>query len=83
MKLNCSTGVSTSVAGTISVVTLELSCTFQSTNVPVMTSIETNDIHQYTNYYMSSSTLFYLSTDIPELSSESDYDDPTLIEVER
>jgi hypothetical protein len=54
--------------------TLELSCTFQSTNVPVMTSIETNDIHLYTNSYMSSSTLFYLSTDIPELSSESDYD---------
>jgi hypothetical protein len=42
--------------------TLELSCTFQSTNVPVMTSIETNDIHLYTNFYMSSSTLFYLST---------------------
>ena len=52
---------------------LELSRTFQSTNVPVMTSIETNDIHLDTNSYMSSSVLFYLSTDIPGMSSESDY----------
>ena len=53
--------------------TLELSRTFQSTNVPVMTSIETNDIHLDTNSYMWSSALFYLSTDIPGMSSESDY----------
>jgi hypothetical protein len=39
-----------------------------------MTSIETNDIHLDTKYYMSSSALFYLSTDIPRMSSESDYD---------
>ena len=54
--------------------TLELSRTFQSTNAPVMTSIETNDIHLDTNSFMSSSALFYLSTDIPGMSSESDYD---------
>ena len=53
--------------------TLELSRTFQSTNVPVMTSIETNDIHLDTHSYMSSSALFYSSTDILGLSSESDY----------
>ena len=39
-----------------------------------MTSIETNDIHLDTKSYMSSSALFYLSTDIPGMSSESDYD---------
>ena len=38
-----------------------------------MTSIETNDTHLDTTYYVSSSTLFYLSTDIPGMSSESDY----------
>ena len=54
--------------------TLEPSHTFQSTNVPVMTSFEANDIHVDTKSYMSSSALFYLSTDIPGLSSESDYD---------
>ena len=54
--------------------TLELSRTFQSTNAPVMTSIETNDIHLDTKSYMSSSALFYLSTDIPGMFSESDYD---------
>ena len=54
--------------------TLELSRTFQSTNVPVMTSIETNEVHLDTNSYMSSSALFYLSTDIPGMSSESDND---------
>jgi hypothetical protein len=32
--------------------TLELSRTFQSTNVPVMTSFETNDIHLDTNSYV-------------------------------
>jgi hypothetical protein len=53
--------------------TLEPSHTFQSTNVPVMTSFEANDIHVDTKSYMSSSALFYLSTDIPGLSSESDY----------
>jgi hypothetical protein len=53
--------------------TLELSRTVQSTNVPVMTSIETNDIHLDTKSYMSSTALFYLSTDIPGMSSESDY----------
>jgi hypothetical protein len=54
--------------------TLEPSHTYQSTNVPVMTSFETNDIHVNTKSYLSSSALFYLSTDIPGLSSESDYD---------
>jgi hypothetical protein len=54
--------------------TLEPSPTYQSTNVFVMTSFETNDIHVDTKSYMSSSALFYLSTDIPRLSSESDYD---------
>jgi hypothetical protein len=39
-----------------------------------MTSIETNNIHLDTNSYMSSSALFYLSTDIPGMSSESDND---------
>ena len=38
--------------------TLELSRTFQSTNAPVMTSIETNDIHLDTKSYMSSSRCF-------------------------
>jgi hypothetical protein len=54
--------------------TLEPSPTYQSTNVPVMTSFETNDIHIDTKYYISSSALFYLRTDIPGLSSDSDYD---------
>ena len=54
--------------------TLELSRTFQSTNVPIITSIKTNDIHLDTNSYMSSSALFYLSTDIPGLSPESEND---------
>ena len=53
--------------------TLELSRTFPSTNVPGMTSIETNDIHLDTNSYMWSSVLFYLSTNILRMSSESDY----------
>ena len=42
--------------------TLEPSHIYQSTNVPVMTSFETNDIHVDTKSYMSSSALFYLST---------------------
>jgi hypothetical protein len=54
--------------------TLELSRTFPSTNVPGITSIETNDIHLDANSYMSSSALFYLSTDLPGLSSESNND---------
>jgi hypothetical protein len=54
--------------------TLEPSHTYQSTNVPVMTSFETNDIHVDTKSYMSSSALFVLRTDIPGMSSESDYD---------
>jgi hypothetical protein len=54
--------------------TFEPSHTYQSTNVPVMTSFETNVIHVDTKSYMSSFALFYLSTDIPGLSSESDYD---------
>jgi hypothetical protein len=54
--------------------TLEPSHTYQSTNVPVMTSFETNDIHVDTKSYMSSSALFYLSTDLPGLSSESNND---------
>jgi hypothetical protein len=62
------------ISSTSSHFTLELSRTFQSTNVPVMTSIKTNDIHLDTNSYMSSSALFYLSTDIPGMSSESDND---------
>ena len=45
-----------------------------TSNVPIMTSIETNDIHLDTNSYMSSSALFYLSTDIPGLPSESEND---------
>jgi hypothetical protein len=53
--------------------TLEPSHAYQSTNVPVVTSFETNDIHVDTKSYMSSSELFYLSTDIPGLSSESYY----------
>jgi hypothetical protein len=35
--------------------TLELSHTYQSTKVPVMTSFETNDMHVDTKSYMSSS----------------------------
>jgi hypothetical protein len=54
--------------------TLEPSPTYQSTNVPVMTSFETNAMHVDTKSYMSSSALFYLSTDIPGLSSESNND---------
>jgi hypothetical protein len=53
--------------------TFEPSHTYQSTNVTVMTSFETNVIHVDTKSYMSSFALFYLSTDIPGLSSESDY----------
>ena len=54
--------------------TLEPSHAYQSTNVPVMTSFETNDINVDAKSHMSSSELFYLSTAIPGLSSESDYD---------
>jgi hypothetical protein len=39
-----------------------------------MTPTEMYDMYIDTNSYMSSSALFYFSTDIPEMSSESDND---------